>query len=217
MYLTKIELRDENAARLFPANPYNWHKRIWSFFKGKVARDFLYRIDYNGQGLRILIVSQDEPQYPMEWNDKGYQAFFSCKQIPESFLEHEWYHFQVRVNPTRRVKLDKRTGNRTEKGLREPLIIEKDLISWLLRKGREGGFSIPNVEEGMECSDALTIIHEGRMNFRKYQHRGHHASVQFSGVLKVENSELFKQTFQNGIGSAKSFGFGLLMLQPINK
>lgn len=213
MYLTEITLYDEYAARIFPSNPYNWHQTVWSFFPDRPTRDFLYRVDYNPRGLRLMIVSAERPVSPFSENC----AVFKSRAVPESFLGHSMYRFQIRVNPTKRIKTDARTGKRVEKGLRIPITQENELIAWLERKGKSGGFSLPAITEPDNPAYHLSVLPEARLNFQKKGHaRAHHASVQFSGVLRVEDSVLFRQTFENGIGSAKSFGFGLLMLQPIN-
>lgn len=214
MYLTEICLQDEAAARLLPYNPYNWHQRVWSFFPGRSERDFLYRVDYTARGLRLLILSEHAPVTPMDFDSSA----FRCREIPESFFTHSLYHFQIRVNATRRVKVDARTGKRVEKGMRVPITETEELLNWLKRKGEQGGFSLPYLE-GEENSPScyLNVIPEKQLVFQK---KGcalaHHASVQFAGVLRVENPDVFRQTFKCGIGSAKSFGFGLLMLQPLN-
>jgi CRISPR system Cascade subunit CasE len=37
------------------------------------------------------------------------------------------------------------------------------------------------------------------------------------GKLSVTDRELFKKGFQQGLGRAKSFGFGLLQIVPLQK
>jgi CRISPR system Cascade subunit CasE len=44
---------------------------------------------------------------------------------------------------------------------------------------------------------------------------GFHVGVRFQGVLEVTNREEFKKAFTQGIGSAKGFGFGMLVIQPL--
>ena len=39
--------------------------------------------------------------------------------------------------------------------------------------------------------------------------------VEFCGVLEVTDRERFLQTFRGGVGSAKAFGFGMLVLAPL--
>jgi CRISPR system Cascade subunit CasE len=40
--------------------------------------------------------------------------------------------------------------------------------------------------------------------------------VEFEGVLTVTNPADFHRTFTLGIGSAKAFGFGLLVIAPVS-
>ena len=51
--------------------------------------------------------------------------------------------------------------------------------------------------------------------FSKKGQSGYHGGVQFRGALEVTDQEKFIETYQSGIGSAKGFGFGLLLLAPI--
>jgi CRISPR-associated protein Cas6/Cse3/CasE subtype I-E len=39
--------------------------------------------------------------------------------------------------------------------------------------------------------------------------------VDYEGVLEVTDREKFRHAFYNGIGSAKSMGFGMLIIQAI--
>ena len=213
MFLTEVQMRDEDAARFFPANPYNWHKVVWSFFPERSDRDFLYRVDYAPRGIRLMLLSAVQPVFV----HKGESYFYRSREIPESFYTHSLYRFQVRVNPTRRMKRDARTGMSVEKGIRVPITDERELLEWLERKGKSGGFSLPGMRQHQNEAYHISVVQEARLNFQKRGcGRAHHASVQFSGVLQVEDAALFKKTFQEGIGSAKSFGFGLLMLQPLD-
>ena len=46
--------------------------------------------------------------------------------------------------------------------------------------------------------------------------KAYHGSIQFRGVLEVTNKEVFEKTYYSGIGSAKAFGYGLLLLAPVS-
>lgn len=213
MFLSEIKMRDADAARFFSANPYDWHKVVWSFFPGRADRDFLYRVDYTPRGIRLMLLSAVQPVIV----HKGERYCFRSREIPESFLTHTLYRFQVRVNPTRRIKIDARTGMQVEKGIRVPITGERELLEWFERKGKAGGFSLPGLRQAQDSAYYISVVQEARLNFHKKGYgKAHHASVQFSGILRVEDADLFKKTFQHGIGSAKSFGFGLLMLQPLD-
>jgi CRISPR system Cascade subunit CasE len=45
--------------------------------------------------------------------------------------------------------------------------------------------------------------------------RGLHRTVEFQGVLTVTDAAEFHETFTRGMGSAKAFGFGLLVIARI--
>jgi CRISPR system Cascade subunit CasE len=81
-------------------------------------------------------------------------------------------------------------------------------VDWLRRKGAEGGFFI---DEG-----TLRIFPRGRDYFEKNGQRGLHSAVEFQGALTVDNPTRFSGSFKRGIGPAKAFGFGLLVIEPIS-
>ena len=104
---------------------------------------------------------------------------------------------------------------------RVPLVKHDDLRDWLERKGKvrcrdqgtgqdvPGGFRIVN-EKPLEISPMM------ENHFRKNGHSAYHGGVQFRGILEVTDSDRFVETYKSGLGSAKSLGFGLLLLAPVN-
>ena len=197
---------------------YDWHQKIWEAFvdQGFQKRKFLARLDEKEEGYRLLIVSSVEPQKP-DWcpTDR-----FKCKSIPDSFLEHKHYRFNLLANPTKKV-IDpqkkkvfnsdgKPLGNKNSK--RVPLVCREDLVQWIQRKGANGGFEVD--------PETLKTIPRRREYFSKpghagqSGHRGVHSAIEFQGTLHVTDTQKFHDTFYKGIGSAKAFGFGLLLLIP---
>ena len=77
---------------------------------------------------------------------------------------------------------------------------------WLRRKAEQSGFKIIDAPDIGFCQDQV---------FRKRSGRGVHTGVRFRGLLEVVQQESFETAFYRGLGSAKSFGFGLLLLQPV--
>lgn len=211
MYLSEITISGETSARKFlPRDHYGWHKMIWRFFPNREAesRSFLFRVDVLPREWRVYVVSPFPAQAPEDLPSDA----FRCREIPDSFLAHTDYRFSLRANPTRRTHTGKRKPDQPcEKGIRIPITDTEELKSWLVRKGEQGGFIIPFAE------GSLSVLCEGRRSFRKKGlQRAHHSSVLFQGRLHVTDPVLFRETFRNGIGSAKSFGFGLLLLQPLS-
>lgn len=187
-----VPKREALARRLHDA--YAWHQAIWEAFPGRDGqrRDFLFRLDDRGKGFRLYVLSAAAPT-PPDWGE------WQVKPIAEPFLEHEAYRFQVRANPTMRRCSDRR---------RLALYAEDRLRAWMGRKAEAAGFAL---EEG-----SLVVGAPIDETFRRDGKAGKHVAVDFQGLLRVTDRDRFKQAFRNGIGSAKAFGFGLLMLQPIH-
>lgn len=211
IYLTEIKISALEAAQSrseFPnglQDSYTWHQFVWKFFpeREKESRDFLTRLDFVSGSYRLFIVSRTYPIQPKNW------TLEQCKtqEIPLSFFSNQHYRFQLRVNPTKKIRVgDTKDGTRKKNGKRIPLTKTEDLIAWLERKGESAGFIIQNQQ--------LIVHPNNEENFVRHAIRGKHSSVDFQGVLTVTDSNLFLQTFIKGIGSSKAFGFGLLIMAP---
>ena len=204
-YLTQITLDFATAARLRIHDVYDWHQRVWECFPGRNGqqRDFLTRLDEKDDGFRLLIVSPITPGRP-DWCPPD---VWRTKPIPESYFTHSRYRFQLCANPTKKVAVQNPDGSFKKNGRREPLRSREDLAAWVQRKGEECGFLVEQ--------ETLRTIPRGREYFLKNGTRGLHNAVEFQGVLAVTDSEKFHETFTRGVGSAKAFGFGLLILVPV--
>ena len=172
---------------------YAWHRAIWEAFPGRpdADRDFLFRVDSDGNSFQVLLLSSQKPT-ALPW------LTWQTKVVAPSFLDHAAYRFQLRANPTMR---------RSSDGRRLGIYTEDRLRAWLLRKAGQNGFNIPE--------DVLVVGAPVDETFVRNGTRGKHVAIDFTGVLEVVDRELFRNAFAHGIGAAKSFGFGLLMLQPL--
>ena len=63
----------------------------------------------------------------------------------------------------------------------------------------------------------LEVRHAGVLRYAKDGAICTHNTATFVGKLSVTDRELFKKSFQQGLGRAKSFGFGLLQIVPLQK
>ncbi len=207
LHLTQILVPYDDAIRLLRIRDvYDWHQRVWQAFAGRdgLPRDFLIRLDRKEDAYRVLIVSRSVPIRP-SWCPID---CFGTKEIPDSFFGHGRFHFSLVANPTRKVRVDRPDGTRAKNGRRLPLTDRGEWLAWMQRKAEAGGFSV--VEE------TLRAIPRGREFFHKDgRTHGSHAAVEFQGQLRVTDPIRFRATVATGIGSAKAFGFGLLVLAPI--
>jgi len=206
LYLTQILVAYEDAVRLLHIrDTYDWHQRVWQAFGGRdgQARDFLVRVDRKEEAYRVLILSSSVPAKP-DWCPTG---CFGTKAIPDDFFAHPRYRFSLLANPTKKLRVDNADGSRKKNGQRVPLTKREDLTAWLERKAAAGGFAIN--------PDSLRTIPRGREYFHKSGAvHGTHSAVEFQGELTVNDPAQFRASAASGIGSAKAFGFGLLILAP---
>ena len=170
---------------------YGIHKLVYSLFPGE-KRNFLF-LDKGGcyDERTILIVSLNKP---IESNLGKLQS----KVIPEHFLNHSEYAFEVRMNPVKR-----RSDNRKA----VPIQGEDVLRSWFMQKQDSWGIEI--------LPEKLEVFDTGLQKFTKGEHSIYHNKATFRGILSVKNKDLFKDSFRNGLGRGKAFGFGLLQLKPL--
>jgi CRISPR system Cascade subunit CasE len=207
IWLTRIRLDHGVAFRLRLYDNYAWHKAAWEVFPGRdgTPRNFLSRLNTRPGGFELLLLSEEPPERPSWCPDHSY----GHKAIPLSFFDYQRYRFDLRANPTRKVsKLDK-NGNLTKNGRRQALLRPEDQFAWLARKADDSGFRV--LDSPPVVADP-TVSHIFRIP--KTHRSGLHLGVTFRGLLEVTNREQFQETCLKGIGSAKAFGFGMLLLKP---
>jgi CRISPR system Cascade subunit CasE len=206
LHLTQILVSYEDAVRLLRIrDAYDWHQRVWQAFAGRDCqpRDFLIRVDRKEDAYRVLILSPTVPTKP-DWCPT---PCFGTKPIPDEFFAHTRYRFSLLANPTRKVRSNA-AGERTKNGRRLALTERADLVAWLQRKGEAGGFALN--------PEMLRTVLRGREFFHKAAcAHGTLSAVEFQGELTVNDPIRFRAAVAAGIGSAKAFGFGLLVLGPV--
>jgi CRISPR system Cascade subunit CasE len=153
----------------------------------------------------LLIVSPVRPARP-EWCPPDEECW-KTKSIPEEYFTRAQYAFQLCANPTRKVSKQRADGSLTKNGRRVPLNKREELVAWITRKGVQGGFAVDEA--------TLRTFSRGRDYFNKKSQSGLHSAVEFQGVLAVNDPAKFHETFTRGVGPAKTFGFGLLVIAPV--
>ncbi|MDB4796784.1 type I-E CRISPR-associated protein Cas6/Cse3/CasE [bacterium] len=205
LHLTRLLVPYDDAVRLLRIrDSYDWHQRVWQAFKDRDGqpRDFLIRVDRKEESYRVLILSSSSPSKP-DWCPSD---CFGTKTIPDSFFNHPRYRFSLLANPTKKIRSNK-AGERTKNGRRVPVTERSELIRWLENKAASGGFSVD--------TDSLRTIPRGREFFHKGRSaHGTHNAIEFQGEIIVNDPLRFRNTVATGIGSAKAFGFGLIVLGP---
>jgi CRISPR system Cascade subunit CasE len=211
MYLSRLKLNPFKwQTRQLRINPYLLHQAIYMAFpddeEGGPGR-ILYRTDTNKSGTIILIVQSEKAP---DW-DKA-NMISTCLYKPAEFKTFspkvklgQKLYFRLRTNPTKRL------GKSADEdhGKRVGIYKEEEQIKWLERKAKTSGFNILS----------YSIVPEGKLEFKKNDAEENikHNAVRFEGLLEVNNPDIFLKSVENGIGTAKGFGFGLLSIAPVKE
>lgn len=207
MYLSRVEIPWE-----FARNPYNVHRQLWRLFPGEeketrqnneeLRQGFLFRIEDNltGRPARVLVQSRRAPA-----NASGLKVI-GTREIHPKPVAGQKLAFLLTANPVKTIadtQRDSKLGKKSEK-CRVPLIKEEDQRAWIARKLISAG--------QIETANALP---HAPIYFRKGHQGGKLATVTFEGVLRVSDPIRLAELLENGVGPAKGFGCGLLLVRRI--
>lgn len=210
MYLSRLILNPWSRQVMSEmANPYEMHRTIMRAFpsaeEGGPGR-VLFRVDISRANNvpTVLVQSDMEPDWSF-LSSKDYLTQTSLenpayKRYDLEFRIDQALQFTLRANPTKRLG-----ASSTTPGKRVGLEREDEQLQWLARKSGESGFAIESVR----------VNPQPRSEARKNGQATTHSVAEYSGILRVTDPKLFLFTLQNGIGSAKGFGFGLLSIAPL--
>lgn len=215
--LVKIQIGYEQLARMKIVDNYSWHKKAWSMFehhpelenrnlkseKDRGTSPFLSRFTQKSDHVELLILSKFPPLRPDWCENKQWQSI----GIDDKYLSQDSYLFDLYANPTRSVKKPDGNGGYTKNGKRLTIMDNREQQEWIKRKGNDHGFQL---------FDEFPLRIEKPVNhpFKRKEKRGLHIGVRFQGMLKVIQQDKFKKAVYEGIGSAKGFGFGMLIVKP---
>ena len=205
MFLSRVELPWE-AAR----NPYDMHRQLWRLFPGEARESrvsgeaerqgFLFRIERNPTGCPacLLVQSRRAPEPAVGI------ALVATREFHPRPTADQRLAFLLTANPVksivdiqREAKPDKQSGK-----CRVPLIKEDDQLQWLARKVTGAG-----------AVAAVRVLPHTPTYFRKGNRSGKLVTVTFEGVLNVTGPDNLIRLLENGVGPAKAFGCGLLLIR----
>jgi CRISPR system Cascade subunit CasE len=225
MYLSKIILDRrlvplEELATLF-AQGHTGHALAWQVFSRSESqtRDFIFREEWERDRFTLWTVSQQEPG---DWN--GYLSVESKPYNPRLSVGQK-LRFTMRANATIAAK---QPGEK--RGKRHDIIMHakqqltpderrrydtQELIQqvgfdWLERQGERRGFS--------PMGGAVLVDGYQQHAFRKKpskKSRVQFSTLDFEGILTVNDPDLFLEALQNGIGSTRAYGNGLMLIRSL--
>lgn len=215
MYLSRIEL-EPDAAR----NPAFWttfrdgyrlHQAVWDLFADhpERQRDFLYRLDMKQGRPSLFTLSARDPAPSPLWQ-------VASRPFAPQLAPGDRLRFDLRVNPvvTRLKKrydvvMDakaalKARGVPAAERPRESELVQQAGSAWLL--ARAAGLGV-EVEADTLRADGYEVH-----RFPKRDKTVSVATLDLAGFLVVRQPDLFLRRVIAGIGKAKGFGCGLMLI-----
>lgn len=207
MFLSRVEIPWPLAR-----NAYDVHRHLWKLFPDQPSeprqgletprQGFLYRIEEKrpGQPMRLLLQSRMEPVHAAALVIHG------CREIHPDPQPGQTLAFLLTANPIKTIadaEKAAKPGKVADK-CRVPLIHEDEQLAWLSRK----------LADAASVETASAQPHEP-LHFRKGNRPGKLAAVTFEGVLRVHDPDALLRHLENGLGPAKAFGCGLLLVRRI--
>jgi len=216
MYLSRLILnpRTRRVQREL-VEPYEMHRSVMRALPQDLDcadERVLWRVDeHPSLGLVLLVQTRNEPDWSWIATEKGTSGYLATTTEPNPAVKPfdlnlqagQVLTFRLRANPTKRL-----SAPEGHTGKRIGIYTEKEQVAWLTRKGELHGFSVLQVQ----VRDDGKVKNENAIHRNDVSHKLELLGVQFDGILRVDDPTLLVQGVQDGIGSAKAFGFGLLSL-----
>lgn len=224
MYMSKIQLHQDAAKTKsfwqLLQDGYQVHRQLWALFADSTERhrDFLYRQEQR-HGMPIFYtVSERQPKDVAElWH-------IESKPYAPKLTARQRLGFVLCANPVRSkrdadqkqhrhdVVMEAKTGLKAEGKWQSGRPSDAELIqeagfAWLASRADQHGFSVTDGE--VRC--------EGYRQHRWYKPKGQYqvrlSTIDFTGLLTVSDPNRFKEALYRGVGPAKGFGCGLLLVR----
>lgn len=210
--ITPTPGKEHEAIRLLCHGAYAEHQWLWRFFPSAEGspRDHIFRRADQGQAMRFYVVSQRPPEpFSDAWTVRtkpyspqleiGDELEFELTANPVVTRRTEGKHkrHDVVMDAKRRAQATGVTPASSYDSLREAC------STWLQAQGVKHGFTLDS-EELFVDSYAQHAAKQGQLRF---------SSVEFRGRLKVTHPEAFQAMLFRGLGHAKAFGCGLMLVR----
>lgn len=234
MILSRLVLDSRNrSVRRDLADVQQMHRTVMSLFpevsseEARRTLGVLFRVDSDPRSYPVLLLqSRTQPDWnklPPDYLAAGEDHNPASKDLSavcDTLKPGMVLSFRLRANPTRKILTKTGSDGIRRNGKRVELRTEADQIEWLRRKGAGSGFILTSVRAVPEVPN-LRVIGQGKFSGARSDpyHEGLRsrltfAAVLFEGVLTIADLDKFRQTIEQGIGSAKAYGFGLLSIAP---
>lgn len=205
--VANVLMPDDEDQRFGPS-----HKLAWSLFSGadNSERKFLYR----EKDKSLFIMSPVMPSQNDILN-------VSCLEIKTLYDAGSELSFLLRANPIKSVFVAKDArGKRvdvimralhslsaSERAEQREIVVAEESKKWLQSFEDKGGFKLQEFSADGYRQAKIRKSSGGKNNIMSF------SVIEMAGRVTVTDSEKFEQTLINGVGGAKAFGCGMMMVR----
>ena len=223
--ITPTPGQERDAAHEWTRGAYAEHQWLWRFLPAPqgTQRSFLFRRrDVHGLP-RFYVVSDRAPLAPSShWQVQS-------KPYAPALAAGDRVAFELRANPvvTTRNAAGKSARHDVVMQEKTRLLKERQLAHWADWQ-RPDRPALPGLVQHTcsqwlqaRCQRLGIALDDNSLSVEGYeQHRGkdgelRFSTVDFSGSLRVVDADALRQALVAGVGHAKAFGCGLLLIRPI--
>lgn len=209
--ITPTPGREREAMHQLLKGAYHEHQWVWQFFPSPpgTPRDHIFRRADQGQAMRFYVVSARSPvAFSEAWvvQSRAYGPQLEAGDVLE---------FELRANPV----ITRRVGDRQQRhdvvmdAKMHPLansgdadgytLVRTACTQWLSRQGSRHGFQL----------DDASLSVEGYTQHAAKRDELRFSTVDYRGMLTVREPDAFVRMLCTGLGHAKAFGCGLMLVR----
>ncbi|SFT37175.1 type I-E CRISPR-associated protein Cas6/Cse3/CasE [Halomonas saccharevitans] len=230
MYLSRVRvdlngLSRESLFEIMGGGAYAAHQLLWQLFPGHDgARPFLFRqemeegdagLNKAPKGLPLFYVLSDrEPAASLGLLE------VQCKPFAPALAAGDQLAFRLRANPTVAKSVAGKRGQRADvmMAAKKPFspeqrtseecarAMDQAARDWLKTRAEGAGFRLPVTPE-------IGAYRQHELNKPGRRDAIQFSSVDYEGLLEVTEPERLIETLAHGLGRAKAFGCGLMLLR----
>ncbi|EBI7044082.1 type I-E CRISPR-associated protein Cas6/Cse3/CasE [Salmonella enterica] len=207
MTLHTAQLVPSQLLHLVERGEYVMHQWLWELFPGGKERQFLYRREELQGAFRFFVLSQERP---------AESAIFDvqCRPFAPELSVGQILRFTLRANPTickagkrHDLLMEAKRQVKTQPDSRDIWTYQQQAaLEWLSRQGEQNGFSLREA--------SVDAYRQQQIRREKSRQMIQFSSVDYAGVLVVNNPVLFLQRLVQGYGKSRAFGCGMMLIKP---
>lgn len=207
--ITPTPGREREAVHQMLQGAYQEHQWVWRFFPSApgAPRDHIFRRTDQGQAMRFYVVSARPPvTFSDAWTiqSRAYAPQLGVGDVLE---------FELRANPV----ITRRVGGRQQRhdvvmdakkhadagSADSYALLRTSCTQWLSRQGARHGFHV----------DEASLSVEGYTQHVAKRDELRFSTVDYRGMLTVGDPGAFVRMLGTGLGHAKAFGCGLMLVR----